>query len=86
MDNGEKILAWDKNITPEQEALLHGHNFREYPSIQELSAAKIENNPDNSKISVEKYKRKDKPFKVLLPKSLVQVCPCIETSCLMSSV
>ena len=40
VENGEKILAWDKNITPEQEALLRGHNYREYPSIQELSAGK----------------------------------------------
>ena len=39
-ENGENILAYDENITPEQEALLRGHNFREYPSIQELSAGK----------------------------------------------
>lgn len=38
MDNGEKILAYDEKMTPEQEALLRGHNFREYPSIQELSS------------------------------------------------
>lgn len=35
------IKAYDEKITPEQEALLRGHNFREYPAIQELSAAKL---------------------------------------------
>lgn len=49
VENGERILAWDKNITPEQEALLRGHNYREYPTIQELSAAKIGNNSDIAK-------------------------------------
>ena len=34
VENGEKILAWDKNITPEQQELLRGLNFREYPTIQ----------------------------------------------------
>lgn len=38
MENGEKILAYDERMTPEQEALLRGHNFREYPSVQELSS------------------------------------------------
>ena len=38
--NGERILAYDENITPEQEAILRGHNFREYPTIQELSEGK----------------------------------------------
>lgn len=37
----EIIKAYDEKITPEQEALLRGHNFREYPAIQELSAAKL---------------------------------------------
>ena len=49
VENGERILAWDKNITPEQEALLRGHNYREYPTIQELSAAKVGNNSDIAK-------------------------------------
>lgn len=35
----ESIITWDKNITPEQKALLREHNFREYPTIQELTAA-----------------------------------------------
>lgn len=48
-------------ITPKQQALLHGHNFHEYPTLQKLSYAKlrnnseidvrkIENNSDNSNI------------------------------------
>jgi len=40
MENGETILAYDENITPEQKALLRGHNLREYPTIQELSVGK----------------------------------------------
>ena len=36
----EKLIAYDENITPEQEAILRGHNFREYPTIQELSEGK----------------------------------------------
>ncbi|MGM9800337.1 MAG: hypothetical protein ACI30M_06610 [Muribaculaceae bacterium] len=51
MENGERILAWNENITPEQEALLRGHNFREYPTIQELYAAKVGNNSESSKFS-----------------------------------
>ena len=54
MENGEKILAWNKNITPEQEAVLRGHNFRIYPTIQELSGAKIENYSGTSKENAEK--------------------------------
>ena len=38
-------------ITPEQEALLHGLNFREYPTIQELSAANVIDIIENSKLS-----------------------------------
>ena len=53
VENGERILAWDKNITPEQEALLRGHNYREYPTIQELSAANVGNNSDIAKESGE---------------------------------
>lgn len=40
MENGERILAWDENIPPEQEALLRGHNLSEYPTIQGLSVGK----------------------------------------------
>ena len=42
----------DKVITPEQEALLRGLNFREYPTIQELSAANVSNNSETANIEV----------------------------------
>ena len=45
----EVVLTYDKNITPEQEALLRGLDYREYPTIQELSAAKVGNNSDIAK-------------------------------------
>ena len=51
----EKVVAYDKNITPEQEALLRGLNFREYPTIQELSGAKIDNISETSKKNKEKF-------------------------------
>ena len=55
MENGENILAYDENITPEQKALLRGHNFREYPSIQELiSEGKGTNNISNNQEKREK--------------------------------
>lgn len=41
-------IAVDKNITPEQQALLRGHNFHEYPTIQELSDAKLVNNVESA--------------------------------------
>lgn len=50
----EVIKAYDEKITPEQEVLLRGHNFREYPSIQELSAAKVGNKSDTSANNSEK--------------------------------
>ena len=43
----EVPVAVDKNITPEQQALLRGHNFHEYPTIQELSVAKLGNNSES---------------------------------------
>lgn len=42
----EVPVTWDENITPEQKALLRGHNLHEYPSIQELSADKGSENND----------------------------------------
>lgn len=36
----ETVVCYDERITPEQEALLDGRNFRQYPTIQELSASK----------------------------------------------
>ena len=47
----EELIAWDKNITPKQKALLRGLNFREYPTIQELSAANINNHIEKTKLS-----------------------------------
>ncbi|MCI7654299.1 MAG: strawberry notch C-terminal domain-containing protein [Bacteroidales bacterium] len=44
----EVPIAVDKNITPEQQALLRGHNFHEYPTIQELSDAKLVNNVESA--------------------------------------
>ncbi len=40
----EVLVAYDKGITPEQEALLRGLDFHEYPTIQELSAGKVNDN------------------------------------------
>ena len=50
----ESIITWDKNITPEQKALLREHNFREYPTIQELTAANIVGNFKNTKLITRK--------------------------------
>ena len=36
----ETVVCYDERITPEQEALLNGRNFRQYPTIQELSVDK----------------------------------------------
>jgi hypothetical protein len=36
----EELVYKDKEITPEQQALLDGPNFRQYPAAQELSADK----------------------------------------------
>ena len=48
----ESVIAYDKNITPEQKALLRGLNFHEYPTIQELSTDKgSEENSDTQENS-----------------------------------
>lgn len=44
----ETVVCYDERITPEQEALLDGRNFRQYPTIQELSTDKGSNNSSNS--------------------------------------
>lgn len=44
----EVPIAVDKNITPEQQALLRGLNSHEYPTIQELSAAKLGDNVESA--------------------------------------
>ena len=54
MVDDESIITWDKNITPEQKALLRGHNFREYPTIQELTAENIVENFENTKLITRK--------------------------------
>lgn len=45
----EVLVTYDKKITPKQQELLRGLNFHEYPTIQELSAAKIRNNIETTK-------------------------------------
>ncbi|MEG1540297.1 MAG: hypothetical protein RR383_10165, partial [Muribaculaceae bacterium] len=42
----EQVVCYDKRLTPEQVALLGGHNFRQYPTIQELSFDKDNNAKD----------------------------------------
>ena len=59
MENGERILAYDENITPEQEAILRGHNFREYPTIQELSEGKDSNSSSNFQANAEENSSAD---------------------------
>lgn len=44
----EKLICYNAEITPEQEALLNGRNFRQYPTIQELSESKDSDNIDTS--------------------------------------
>ena len=45
--DNQEIVTYDERMTPEQEALLRGLDYREYPSIQELSGGKgKENNPN----------------------------------------
>lgn len=43
----ETVVCYDERITPEQEALLGGRNFRQYPTIQELSEHKVTDNSAN---------------------------------------
>lgn len=43
----ETVVCYDERITPEQEALLSGRNFRQYPTIQELSEGKGTDNSAN---------------------------------------
>lgn len=66
ISTGETIAAYDARITPEQQALLRGLNFREYPTIQELSATKIvdsfEKSYDRGKKILEESERADMDF------------------------
>ena len=51
----EVLVTYDKEITPQQQALLRGLNFHEYPTIQELSAAKIDNSSETTKENGENF-------------------------------
>lgn len=53
LSDNEEVIAYDQNITPKQEALLRDLDYREYPSIQELSAANVANNSEMAKDSAE---------------------------------
>jgi hypothetical protein len=63
----ETVVCYNEKITPEQEALLDGRNFRQYPSIQELSdnkgSDKTETVNTNKKNIVEK--NDDTAFRVV---------------------
>lgn len=56
----EVLVTYDKKITPKQQELLRGLNFHEYPTIQELSAAKIRNNIETAKENDENLSVEDK--------------------------
>ena len=51
----EVLVAYDEKITPQQQALLRGLNFHEYPTIQELSAANVGNSSETSKQNGDKF-------------------------------
>ena len=45
--DNQEIVTYDEKMTPEQEALLRDLDYREYPSIQELSGSKDTKNNSN---------------------------------------
>lgn len=55
----EEVIYKSEKITPEQMALLSQPNSDQYPSNQELSAAKIDNSSETSKENGEKFSLKD---------------------------
>ena len=55
----EELVTYDEKITLEQQALLRGLNFHEYPTIQELSTTKILQNFGNPKLSDENFSEED---------------------------
>lgn len=55
----EEVIYKSKKITPEQMALLSQPNSDQYPSNQELSAAKIDNSSETTKENGEKFSLKD---------------------------
>lgn len=48
ISDNETLVCYNNAITPEQEALLNGRNFRQYPTIQELSGDKVSDNSDKN--------------------------------------
>ena len=61
------LINYDEKITPEQEALLRGRNFREYPTIQELSEGK---DKENSNTLQEKGEKINKNYKAKIRKHI----------------
>ena len=55
----EEVIYKSKKITPEQMALLSQPNSDQYPSNQELDAAKIDNSSETAKENGEKFSLKD---------------------------
>ena len=55
----EVLVTYDKEITPKQQELLRGLNFHEYPTIQELSAAKVSKSFETTKGNGEKVSLAD---------------------------
>ena len=53
ISDSETLVCYDNAITPEQEALLDGRNFRQYPTIQELSYYKGSDNSDKNNTVVD---------------------------------
>ena len=58
--DNEEVITYDKNITPEQEALLRGLNFREYPTIQELSESKVREKNNKSQTNAKDNSQKER--------------------------
>ena len=51
--DNETLVCYNNAITPEQEALLDGRNFRQYPTIQELSGDKVSDNSDKNNTAID---------------------------------
>ena len=58
----EEVIYKSEKITPEQMALLSQPNSDQYPSNQELSAAKIDNSSETTKKNGEKFSLKDEEY------------------------
>ena len=85
ISKAEDVLAYDKEITPEQEALLRGLDYREYPTIQELSEGKGSDKSENSKVSWSKLSRTD-ALKAVDEKGLAGIIPENEVKGLRRSI